>query len=195
MVTLADTSLITWEERKKISETLINEAKDFSDELLINFGKTSGIYVLIYCGNELGGTLWHEPTPQIIYVGHNSTDSNRHWLNNTGISTVRRSLAAMLNPFLHLQPIANSPDPEDKDRFTNYKLTPESEENLTAWMNKNIKISFLDLPTDKVENYYLSLIDYNAPMFNFQNNPRNSFGSQIKAYRLQMAEKAAQNDL
>lgn len=182
---------ITWEQRKAMSERLIHEAAVVDDLAYARFGRETGIYIISYTGRELGGNIWDDPMPTIVYVAHNSSDSHRHWDNNTGISTVRRSLAAMLATKLSLVPVPNSANPEDNDRFTNYKLDQESEEALTGWMRENLRVAFLPLPKDQVEPWYLGLIDYNAPMFNFQHNPHNSFGRQIKVYRLQMAEQAA----
>lgn len=182
---------VTWEQRQAMSQQLLAAAEPMDEQLYASFGKRPGVYVITYTGHELGGSIWEEPKPTIVYVGHNGTDSYRHWDDNTGISTVRRSLAAMLSLKLDLIPIANTDDPEGKDRYTNYRLNEESEAKLSAWMHENLRVAFLDLPKEQVEPWYLALIDYNIPMFNFQNNPRNDFGRQIKNYRLQMAELAA----
>lgn len=181
---------ITWGERQAVSEQLIREAQPMDEQVYRRFGAETGVYIIAYTGHELGGSLWEDPKPMAVYVGHNGADSHRHWDDDTGISTVRRSLAAMLAAKLELVPIAKSEDPQDKDRFTNYKLTPNSEIRLSQWMRDNLRVAFLPLAADRVEPYYLALIDYNAPMFNFQHNPNNNFGRQIKAYRMQMTEQA-----
>ena len=182
---------ISWDERKALSEQLMNEAQPLTDEVFDRFGQGGGIYIISYTGKELGGSIWQKDNPQIIYVAHNGLDSSRHWKNDTAISTVRRSLAAMLAISLNLNAIPKSADPEDKDRFNNYRLNDESEEKLSQWMRDNLRLAFLPLSPADSEDYYLALIDYNTPMFNFQNNPRNDFGQQIKAYRRRLAEQAA----
>ncbi|MDO4733601.1 MAG: hypothetical protein Q4B50_08845 [Bacillota bacterium] len=183
--------MITWEERQALTEELLATAKAFDAAAEAAFAEKNGVYALIYCGKELGGSPWDEPEAHIVYVGHIGEDSIRHWLDDTGISTVRRSLSAMLHSACELVPVPKSDDPDDEDRFANYKLDPESESRLTAWMKENLRLSFLELEGEQLEASYLGLLDYNAPMFNFQHNPNNSFGHQIKAYRLQMSELAA----
>ena len=182
---------ITWEQKKDMTERLIKAALPVDDQAYTRFGAETGLYIICYTGHELGGSIWEEPQPAIVYVAHNSADSHRHWDDDTGVSTVRRSLAAMLAPKLALVPVPNSANPDDNDRFTNYKLDAASERSLSGWMRDQLRVAFLPLPNHQVEPWYLALIDFNAPMFNFQHNPRNSFGRQIKVYRLQMAEQAA----
>ncbi len=185
----ADT--ITWEERRAVSERLIGEAEAFSPEFFTRVKGQCGLLVFVYCGQELGGRLWDDPVPQIIFVGHNDADSIRHWQDDTAISTVRRSLAALLSGSYALEARPKSADPADADRFANYRLAADSESRLTAWMKENIRIAFQPTPPEAQEAYYLALIDYNTPMFNFQHNPNNKMGNLIKTYRLQMAEQAA----
>lgn len=188
---MKDGDMIAWEERQALTQQLLANAQPFTDAVYEDLTSKSGLYALVYTGKELGGNLWDDPKPQIVYVGRNGSDSGRHWQENTGISTVRRSLSAMLHTAYDLVAVPKSDDPEDEDRFFNYKLDPESEAKLTQWMKENLQVAFLPLEAERIEPCYLGLIDYNAPMFNFQNNPNNTFGRQIKAYRTQMAEMAA----
>ena len=188
---MKDGEMITWEERQALTEQLFADAQPFDDNVYAALTGQTGMYALIYTGKELGGNLWDDPKPQIVYVGRSGADSGRHWQDDTAVSTVRRSLAAMLHRAYDLVAVPKSDDPNDEDRFSNYKLDPESEAKLTAWMKENLQISLLPLEPEKINPCYLGLIDYNTPMFNFQNNPNNTFGSQIKAYRAQMAEMAA----
>ena len=182
--------LITWGESKAISETLVAEAKTFNETIYDSLSQKQGLYFLCYTGRELGGSLWGEPEPPIIYIGRCGNDSPRHWQNDTGISTVRRSLAAMLANSLSLTPMPSSNDPDDNDRYTNYRLTPESESKLTDWMKTNIKVAFWELTDNQIESRYQALINYNTPKFNFQDNPHNTFGQQIKSYRKILTEMA-----
>ncbi|MEG1996879.1 MAG: hypothetical protein RR051_00395, partial [Clostridiales bacterium] len=95
---------------------------------------------------------------------------------------------------LQLNPIPRSDDPLDNDRYNNYKLDCSSENKLTQWMLNNFTGAFLEVATDLIEPMEVALIDYNAPMFNFQHNPSNRYGSQIKAYRKQYAGYALNNE-
>lgn len=186
---------IKWEDAQAKSEALIAAALPFDAQSEEDFSGRDGLYALVYCGNQLGGNLWEEPSPRIVYVGHTGHDSLRHWRNDTGVSTVRRSLAAMLANALSLQAVPRSSDPEDEDRFSNYKLAESSELVLTAWMKEHLRIAFFDPEENEREAWYQALLDYNTPMFVFQNNPHNSYGAQIKLYRNQLAEQAARSAL
>ena len=187
--------LITWAESEGLSKKLLAEAKEFDESMLNVVATMQGLYFMCYTGTELGGTLWKAPEPSIIYIGRAGKDSPRHWLNNTCISTVRRSIAAMLANSLMLTAIPNSADVTEADRCANYALTGESEEKLTAWMKQNIKMAFLEVPPEKLDATYRSLINYNTPKLNFQDNPNNTFGQQIKSYRKLLIDMASNYDM
>lgn len=187
--------LITWEESRAISEDLIAGAVDFDDTIYQAFSQKQGLYCLCYTGHELGGSLWGAPEPPIIYIGRCGADSIRHWQDNTGVSTVRRSLSAMLANLLELKSIPSSEDPDDNDRYTNYRLTKDSENKLTEWMKTSIQVAFWELNKDQIIPYYQALIKYNTPKLNFQDNPNNTFGQQIKSYRKILAEMAMSYDI
>jgi len=183
---------VSWNQSKEMSLQLMESAQAFEEQMIADLAHRKGIYVFVYEGTELGGTLWHEPEPSIVYIGHTGEDSARHWHNDTAVSTVRRSLAAMLAGDLHLEARPKSDDPEDEDRFSNYRLEETSELVLTAWMKEHIRVAFLDLEEEETEAWYQAMVDYNTPMFVFRNNPNNSYGPQIKLYRARLAEQAAQ---
>ena len=187
--------LITWAESETISKDLIAKAQDFNEDMLNIFANMQGLYFLCYTGTELGGTLWKAPAPAIIYIGRAGHDSARHWRNNTGVSTVRRFLAAMLANTLQLTSIPSSDDINDTDRYTNYALTEESEEKLSQWMKDNIKVAFWEMDAAKIEPSYHALINFNTPKLNFQDNPNNTFGQQIKSYRKLLIDMATSYDL
>lgn len=183
---------VPWEETAAACERLLAEARPFDDSTSSRFQEAGGIYVLTYAGSQLGGSLWQEPQARIIYLGHTSVDSLRHWQNDTGVSTVRRSLAAMLSNVLGLQPLPRTSDPADEDRFANYRLDEAGELLLTAWMKENLRLAFLP-DRENEDMWYRSILDYANPMLVFTNNPNNSYGPQIKLYRLRMSEAAVQS--
>ena len=183
---------ITWESSRTISQQLLAEAKPYDESTGATLAGSS-VYALVYAGDELGSP-WSEPRAQIIYVGRGGEDSARHFADDTAVSTVRRSLAAMLAFNHQLEPIASSDDPKDLDRFSNYKLEAESEAKLSAWMKENLRIGVISLPKGEINPTYFGLLDFNTPIFNFQDNPNNLYGSQVKNYRLQMAERAAEKE-
>jgi hypothetical protein len=186
-----NTETVTWDQAKAGCEQLIAQALPFDRQMFEQFSSSKGVYAFVYTGNQLSGKRWGDPVPQIIYLGHTGPDSCRHWQDNTGISTIRRSLAAMLAHELDLKPIPRSENPQDEDRYANYKLDEASEAALTEWMQQHIEIAFLELPEKDIEPWFLALVNYSSPMFVFQHNPNNSFGAQIKQYRLRLAEMAA----
>lgn len=166
-----------------------------SDDFIAGLDKGSGMYVVAYAGTELGGSLWGANQPKIVYIGKNDSDSSRHFKSgNTGASTLRRSLAALLAARLELTPLPRSADESDNDRYDNYMLDTQSEDKLTAWMRGNFTAAFLDVADDKAEAMLKAMIQYSVPMFNFQNNPENKYGAEIKVYRKRLAEEAKKND-
>lgn len=179
---------ISWEQSKQATEQLIAAAVPFEEGI---FEQKTGLYVLVYQGTELGNRLWQEVKPRVIYLGYCSSDPMKHWRNNTGFSTVRRSLAAMLANNLNLHAVPRSDDIKDEDRFVNYKLDDASELMLSDWMQKNISVAFLPETAEQEKDTYQALLEYNLPILVFQNNPNNSFGAQIKFYRSLLAEEAS----
>lgn len=181
---------VSWDDAKAASERLLDTAEPFSDSVYSRFGRSPGVYVFVYSGTQLGGSLWEEPKPAIVYLGHNGEDSRRHWQNDTGVSTVRRSLAALLAGDLPLTAVANR-EAQGEERFLNYALDAASELSLTAWMKENLRLAFLETEAEAVEDWYRALLEYNTPLLVLRNNPHNSAGPQIKLYRSRLAEQAA----
>ena len=70
---------VSWEDAKAKSGELIAGALPFDAQSEEDFQRKDGLYVLVYCGTQLGGSLWEEPSPRIVYVGHTGNDSLRHW--------------------------------------------------------------------------------------------------------------------
>ena len=188
--------LITWEQCKAVTEDLFSRQEPLNDDFVNKLNQSTGIYLITYAGNELGGRIFStEDTPQAIFIGLCKPDSSRHFeCGATGISTIRRSLAALLAARLDLVPIPRSQDINDNDRYDNYKLTAEGEEKLTAWMNNNFKIAYYEVPAEQAEAMKLALIDYAVPMFNFQHNPENKYGAEIKIARKRLAVEAKKNE-
>jgi len=188
---------ISWELKKEKSAELLARLLPLSAETLSSLDTPNSLYVVAYGGDELVPHLFDEAAQGIIYVGRCKADSVRHFTNGkTGESTLRRSLAAMLDHHLELNPIPRSNDETDIDRYDNYTLDSESEARLTQWIEANLSIAVLTLGSEEErEAMSLALIDYNCPIFNFQYNPGNRYGNQIKNYRSLMAEKAKVNDL
>ena len=188
--------LITWEQCKAVTEELFNRQETLNDDFVNKLDQSTGIYLITYAGNELGGRIFStNDTPQVIFVGSCKPESSRHFkCGTTGTSTIRRSLAALLASRLDLVPIPRSSDINDNDRYDNYTLTAEGEEKLTAWMKDNFKVAYYEVPADQVEAMKLALVGYAVPMFNFQHNPENKYGAEIKIARKRLAAEAKKNE-
>jgi hypothetical protein len=186
---------ITWEHCRAVTEELLGRLEELSDDFIAGLNRGNGIYIVAYAGTELGGgSLWGKQEPRVVFIGQSKPASSRHFQSgSTGTSTIRRSLAALLAPQLTLVPIPRSADEDDNDRYDNYMLDPESEDKLTEWMRGNFSAAFHEVAEDKVEDMLKAMIQYSVPMFNFQNNPENKYGAEIKKYRKRLAEQARQS--
>lgn len=186
---------ITWEHCRAVTEELLGRLEELNDDYVDSLNSSNGIYIVAYAGTELGGgSLWGEQKPRVVYIGQCKPNSSRHFISgNTGASTIRRSLAALLANKLALVPIPRSTDEDDNDRYDNYMLDPESEDKLTDWMRANFSAAFHEVAEDIVEATLKAMVQYSVPMFNFQNNPENKYGAEIKKYRKRLAEEARQN--
>ncbi|MCL1816709.1 MAG: hypothetical protein FWG43_03805 [Clostridiales bacterium] len=183
---------ITWEYCRTVTEELLSRLEELNDDYINGLNRGNGIYIVTYTGKELGGgSLWGEQKPRVVYIGKSKPDSSRHFISgSTGTSTIRRSLAALLSPQLGLIPIPRSSDEADNDRFDNYMLNPESEDKLTKWMRGKFTAAFYEIPENLADATLKAMVQYNVPMFNFQNNPENKYGAEIKKYRRRLAEEA-----
>jgi len=186
---------INWDFCKATTEALIDRLVPLDEYDLSILDGENGVYIVAYEGSELGFGLWAGSQPKVVYVGLSKANSSRHFISgNTGTSTMRRSLAALLGSKLNLIPIPRSKDEADNDRYNNYALMPESEERLTEWMQANFKVSFFEFDPARAEELYRTMIDYNVPIFNFQHNPSNKYGAEIKHYRKRCAAEAKINE-
>ena len=187
---------VTWQQSRAITEELLDRLLPITPENIAALDGREGVYVVTYEGRELGFGLWSGTNPKVIYVGISKPNSSRHFKSgNTGTSTLRRSLGALLQNQLELTAVPRCFDPLDNDRYNNYAFDSASEERLSAWMAENFQIAFLPVEEGQAQAIQLAMIDYNAPLFNFQNNPANKYGAEIKVYRKKCAEEAKLADL
>ena len=183
--------IITWDNAKQISEDLLKEITTVNEGFLSDINNKQGLYIVAYEGNELGLGFWGANEPKIIFVGKAKSDSSRHFQSGTtGASTLRRSLGALLQNQLELIPIPRSQDKADNDRYDNYAFDEASEVKLTNWILENFQVAFLPYDKENIDDLRKALIEYNIPIFNFQNNPANKYGAQIKSWRKKCAEEA-----
>lgn len=184
-----------WELSSALTKDLFANLSALDEKSIAGLDAEDGIYIVTYEGNELGFDLWGGQGPKVVYVGISKFNSSRHFQSgSTGTSTLRRSLGALLQNRLGLVPVPRSEDIKDNDRYNNYAFNPESEDKLTAWMKNNFRVAFYKTEKENIEPLQKAMIAYHIPIFNFQNNPENKYGAQIKIWRKKCADEAKQNN-
>ncbi len=186
--------IISWAESRTLTDEILDKFEPLDVKALAEIKTTTGVFALSYEGEELGFGLWNSKGPKIVFVAGAGSEALRHLESGrTGYSTLRRSLAALLCEKYNLLPIPRTLDESDADRFDNYALAAVSDDILTNWIQKNMKIAILPLAKEVVNATKQGLIDYNVPLFNLQNNPANNYGAEIKKWRKKCAAKAKEN--
>jgi hypothetical protein len=80
----------------------------------------------------------------VLYVGKagdsiESRVQGAHMISGrSGISTLRRSLGALLREALEMRPVPRSTNPGDVHRFQNYAFDMDGEQRLSAWILQNV---------------------------------------------------------
>ncbi len=104
----------------------------------------------------------------LLYVGltHDGLDVRNHFAHeNSGFSTLRRSLGAILRTHLQLQPCPRAPGPSESNT-RNYAFAGDGEAVLSRWMRANLLASALPLPTADLEKLEAQLIAALEPPLN-----------------------------
>ncbi len=185
----------SWDECKAITNYLLEHMANPDEENIAKMVSEPGICAMSYEGNELGFGLWSPQVKKIVYVGATRPSADRHFTDGqTGYSTLRRSLGALLQSKYDLKPIPRSQDESDNDRFSNFAFDEEGEAKLTKWMKDNLKIAFWATPPEQAETLKFALIEYNVPIFNLQKNPENKYGAEIKMWRRKCSNMAQENN-
>jgi hypothetical protein len=151
----------------------------------------AGIYAVYL---RSGVTLGSLPAGRegLIYLGSSSDLRQRDLETHFGdkgssLSTLRRSLGAILRDDLNLSAIPCTPGPS-YTKLTSYKFDPDGEERLTKWMAENLEVGFC-LIDDGYADLARSLIEELEPILNLRewNNP---YRRQIKRLRRLFADEA-----
>lgn len=138
--------------------------------------------------------LGFDPDVGILYVGKaehslEGRDLRQHFADGqTGRSTLRRSLAALLVEELELIPMPRNPrKPADFDR---YGLEPDSDARLTEWMRSELRLSFWAAPLSTLlRPVEIAAIQHFAPPLNLT-DVVTQFTADIKTRRKFMADRA-----
>jgi hypothetical protein len=187
---------VNWEFCRAVTEDMLSRLLPPGEDNITDLNGQNGVYIIACESNSLSFGLRAAEEPQVVFVGLSKANSSRHFTSGfTGTSTMRRSLAALLQNSLGLIPVPRSNDESDNDRYDNYALDASSEEKLTRWMFDNFKFAFYECDASIVPKLHAALLDYNVPLFNFQNNPHNKYGAEIKKYRKICANAARNNAL
>lgn len=135
----------------------------------------------------------------LLYVGKTESSQQSHCADEhlasgqTGRSTLRRSLGALLRQQLSLRPRPRSDSEKGTKRFTNYKFDATGEERLTAWMKDHLSLGFFELPDLTIaqlgarEN---NLIKSAKPPLNIKDNPESPYRAELKSARSHCAALA-----
>lgn len=160
---------------RELTSRLIGER---SRPLRLEPPASPGVYALFLTElQNVGGVP--AGTQGILYVGTSENLSERHASahfnsKNTGFSTLRRTLGALLRTELNLTPAPRGKKPT-KSNKASYRFTPEGEERLTDWMVANLVASHVcvDEP-GKIEKDLIRLLE---PPLNLTgwDNPHRSF--------------------
>jgi hypothetical protein len=151
---------------------------------------TGGVYALFL---SLPGALplFRLPELEPLYLGLSADLAQREFdthfnSKQTGFSTVRRSLGAILKAQLGLtaRPRGRS---TSEQNLRCYRFQPEGEERLTQWMIENLEVSVQPEPDYKTVEK--DLIRFACPVLNLTgwDNP---YRAEIKALRKRCADEA-----
>lgn len=158
-----------------------------------NFSFQPGIYAVFFFGTQFPlkeATEYIKIRP-IIYLGKTETSSHdrdlkQHFTSGqTGRSTLRRSLGALLREKLNLRPVPRNISENSERRFMNYKFDPDGEIKLTEWMRINLGLSFYPIENDMSRIRFLEkeLIQKIVPVLNLRDNYHNIFYSLVENAR------------
>jgi len=127
----------------------------------------------------------------LLYLGKTKSsqkarDAGEHLADGqTGRSTLRRSLGALLREQLNLDPRPRSGSEKSDHRFTNFKFDPRGERELTNWMRKHLGLGFFELTIADLEGSEKSVIASAMPPLNIQNNSKSPNREELEVAREQ----------
>jgi len=127
----------------------------------------------------------------LLYVGKTKSsqkarDAGEHLADGqTGRSTLRRSLGALLREQLSLKPRPRSDSEKSTRRFTNFKFDSRGEKELTNWMRKHLSVGFCKLATADIPGREKDLISSAIPPLNIENNSKSPYRGELELVRAQ----------
>lgn len=132
-----------------------------------------------------------EGIDDLIYIGLSTNLASREFdmhfsSNSTGVSTLRRSIGALLKGPLDLHAFPRSSGPSETN-FRNYCFEPDGEERLTAWMREQLQVGVHATPL--YEALETALVRQLKPPLNLTKWP-NPYAAEIKRLRKVCADEA-----
>jgi hypothetical protein len=128
----------------------------------------------------------------LLYLGKTESssvnrDAGEHLTDGqTGHSTLRRSLGALLREQLNLLPRPRSDTERSPRRFTHFRFDSAGEGQLTAWMKEHLSLGFCELPDltiPELEACERRLIKSAKPPLNIKDNPEGPYRAELKSAR------------
>lgn len=146
-------------------DDIIDAIKSSKTNLLeLNIPKKPGVYA-IFANKKVHIPNIKMHDHQIIFIGISDNLFDRiygmHFSSeNTGFSTLRRSLGALFKDEFKLYAIPRAPG-KSKTNYTNYRFDESGESKLTDWMNKNLKVGFhsTNLQLEKLEDLLIKNLE------------------------------------
>lgn len=156
---------------------------------IAEFPKDPGVY-LVYTDTRIGSLNWN-PSSGAAYIGKADNGLRRRLERehhgDTGRSTLRRTLGALLKDELHLVARARRSKSEPKAiNFTNYEFEPDGDGRLTQWIGDHISVL---VEVGRRAERELSVIAEHQPPLNLT-GWLNPLAPEIKAARRMCADEA-----
>lgn len=175
---------------------LKKQSRPFNE--LTSFSDQPGIYTISFWSGRFPLDEIPIKAGDIIYVGKTLTsqterDLNQHFASGeTGRSTLRRTLGAILRKDFGLKPIPRSQTENSGRQYTNYMFDHEGEKQLTYWMRNYLGLSFYEYSQNSklIEELETRLIHELVPPLNLKDNPGNPYAQIIKGLRTKCIQLA-----
>jgi hypothetical protein len=132
------------------------------------------------------------PTNGLLYVGMTGTslDARCHFDHqNSGFSTFRRSLGAILKGQLQLRAMPRAPGPS-RTNLLCYRFDADGESRLTEWMRESLTYSYVEIGNDDVAMAEKDQIACMCPPLNL-NGWTNDQRAEIKRLRAACVSEAS----
>ncbi len=130
----------------------------------------------------------------LLYVGatHDGLSAHDHFTENSGFSTLRRSLGAILRKHLWLQPCPRAPGSRESNT-RNFAFAVDGEAILSRWMRANLLVSALPAPGTDLPKLEANVVAALEPPLNLAgwDNPQRLLIKGLRAECVRLAKEFA----